>query len=96
MSAAETHKLTVAEAADQWEQAKLAMEGLKPLQKQAAEVLLDHFERTGRSVYKNRIVRKQTGGSLVLDQARVREFLGVKLPGFMKRTERGWTLELLG
>ena len=68
-------KLTLAEAADQWEGAKRQMDRLKPLLEEAAPVLLEHFERTGRSTYKDRIAVVTRGGSLVLDQPKVREFL---------------------
>lgn len=88
-------KLTLAEAADQWEQAKRESARQKALIDEAAPVLLEHFEKTGRSTYKDRIARKPTGGSEVLDQPKVKAFLGVKLPQFMKRTERGFSLELL-
>ena len=88
-------KLTLAEAADQWEAAKREIEKQKALVDEAAPVLLAHFEKTGRSTYKDRIAREATGGSLVLDQPKVREFLGKRLHEFQKRTARGWTLKLL-
>jgi hypothetical protein len=80
-------KLTLAEAADQFEKAKREIDRQKALIEEASPVLLAHFERSGRSTYKDRIAREPTGGSLVLDQPRVREF--------QKRTARGWTLKLL-
>jgi hypothetical protein len=58
-------------------------------------VLLAHFEKTGRSTYKDRIARKATGGNLVLDQASVRAYLGPRLHEFQVRTKSGWTLQLL-
>lgn len=62
---------------------------------EAAPVLLAHLEKTGRSTYKDRIVRQSTGGGLVLDQPRVREFLGARLAEFQKRAAQGWSLRLL-
>jgi hypothetical protein len=56
-------KLTLAEAADQWEKAKREAERAKALLEEAAPVLLAHFEKTGRSTYKDRIARKATGGT---------------------------------
>ena len=88
-------KLTLAEAADQWEKAKRETARQKALLDEAAPVLLSHFEKTGRSTYKDRIAREPTGGSLVLDQPKVREFLGKRLVDFQKLTERGWSLKLL-
>lgn len=88
-------KLTLAEAADQWERSKREIDRLKPLLEEAAPVLLEHFERTGRSTYRDRIAVSTRGGSLVLDQARVREFLGKRLPEFQKRTEPSKSLSLL-
>lgn len=89
-------KLTLAEAAEQWERAKLEIERQKPLVEEAAAVLLAHFEKTGSAGYKNRIGWKWSGGSLVLDQPKVREFLGRRLGEFQKRTQRSRSLVLLG
>jgi hypothetical protein len=88
-------KLTVAQAIDQWAETTLAIEGLEALRKEAAKVLLDSAERTGRRTFKDRIAVVQTGGSLVLDQARVRDYLGEKLADFQKRTKMGLSLKLL-
>jgi hypothetical protein len=88
-------KLTLAEAADQWETAKREIDRLKPLLEEAAPVLLKHFEKTGRSTYRDRIAVVNRGGSLVLDQGKVREFLGERLSGFQKRTEPSRSLSLL-
>lgn len=76
-------KLTVTEAADQWERCKREADLLKPQLEEAAAVLLEHFERTGRSTYKDRIVLTR-GSRTVLDQAKVREFLGRRLHEFQK------------
>lgn len=96
MPAPRKRTLTLAEAATQWERAKLEIERQKPLLEEAAAVLLKHFERTGNPGYKNRIGWKWNGGSLILDQAKVRAFLGAKLGEFQRRTERSRSLVLLG
>lgn len=88
-------KLTLSEAADQWEQAKREIDRLKPLLEEAAPVLLAHFEKTGRSTYRDRIALTLGASKLVLDQAKVREFLGEKLSQFQKRTEPSRSLSLL-
>ncbi len=88
-------KLTLSQAAEQWEQAKREVEAQKGLLEEAAGVLLAHFEKTGRGAYKDRIGWSWRGGSLVLDQPRVREFLGDRLQEFQKRTERTRSLSLL-
>jgi hypothetical protein len=89
-------KLTLAEAAVQWERAKLEIERQKPLVEEAAKVLLDHFEKTGSAAYKNRIGWTWRGDSLILDQPKVRAYLAEKLSEFQKRTERTRSLVLLG
>jgi hypothetical protein len=88
-------KLTIADAVNQWAETSLAIEGLTVLKKEAAEVLLAHAEKTGKRTFKDRIAVVQTGGSLVLDQAAVREYLGAKLANFQTRTKLGWSLKLL-
>lgn len=88
-------KLTVAEAADQWEEAKLGMEALKPQLEEAAEVLKAHFEKTGRTSYKDRIALITTAPKLILDQEAVRAFLGKRLGEFQKRTKPSKSLSLL-
>lgn len=87
-------KLTVAEAADQWEQAKREIDRLKPQLEEAAAVLKDHFEKTGRNSYRNRI-GLTIGSRLVLDQTAVREYLGKQLDRFQKRIATK-SLTLLG
>lgn len=88
-------KLTLAEAADQWENSKREIDRLKPLLEEAAPVLLEHFERTGKSTYRDRIACIMGSPRLILDQAKVREFLGQRLGEFQKRTEPGRSLSLL-
>lgn len=88
-------KLTLAAAIDQWAEATRAMEGLKVLRDEAARVLLDHAEKTGKRTFKDRIAVVRTGGSLVLDQPKVRDYLGERLRDFQKRTDLGWSLKLL-
>lgn len=88
-------KLTIADAVEQWERTTNAIDGLSILRKEAAEVLLEHAERTGKRTYKDRIAVVRSGGSLILDQAAVRDYLGAKLKDFQTRTKLGWTLKLL-
>lgn len=78
-------KLTLGEAADQFEHARRERERLKPLEEEAAAILKEHFEKTGRSTYKDRIALSTSSRNL-LDQAKVREFLGERLGDFQKRT----------
>jgi len=85
----------VPEAVDQWAECTLAIQGLTILRNEAAKVLLDKAEKTGRRTFSDRIAVVQTGGSLVLDQAKVRDYLGAKLADFQSRTKLGWTLKLL-
>jgi vancomycin resistance protein YoaR len=88
-------KLSLAEAADQWEHAKLEMEALKPQLEEAAEVLKAHFEKTGRTSYKDRIAYVTGSPKLVLDQEKIRAFLGKRLGEFQKRTAPSKSLSLL-
>jgi hypothetical protein len=88
-------KLTLEQAADQYERVQRELDRLKPLKEEASEVLLAHFEKTGRGSYKDRIGWTWRGGALVLDQPRVREFLAERLPEFQKRTARVRSLTLL-
>jgi hypothetical protein len=88
-------KLTVAQAAEQWERCKRQQDEIKPQLEEAAAVLKEHFEKTGRTSYKGRIALVTNAGKLVLDQAKVREFLGKRLGEFQKRTEPSKSLTLL-
>lgn len=94
-TALQAPKLTIAAAIEQYERTTLAIEGLKPLQSQAAKVLLAHAVKTGRRTFKDRIAVVASGGSVVLDQAKVRDYLGERLADFQTRTKLGWTLKLL-
>jgi hypothetical protein len=87
--------LTLAEAADQYERATRAIDENKPLREEAAKVLLEHFEKTGRSTYKDRIALTIGSARLVLDQAKVRAFLGKRLSEFQTRTKPSRSLTLL-
>jgi hypothetical protein len=87
-------KLTVAEAAEQWEHAKREIDRLKPELEEAKAVLIDHFEKTGKNSYRNRI-GLTIGSRLVLDQTAVREYLGKQLDRFQKRISTK-SLTLLG
>ncbi len=79
-------KLTLSAAADQWEKAKREIDRQKPLLEEAAGVLLAHFEKTDRATYRDRIALS-TSSRLVLEQAKVREFLGARLGEFQKRIQ---------
>jgi len=87
--------LTLAEAGDQWITCRQEMDRLKPLLEESAAVLFAHFDKTGKSSYRGRIVLTFGPSKLVLDQARVREFLADRLPAFQKRTEPSRSLSLL-
>src|SRR4051812_3191605 len=87
-------KLTVAEAAEQWENAKREIDRLKPELEEAKAVLIEHFEKTGKNSYRNRI-GLTIGSRLVLDQTAVREYLGKQLDRFQKRISTK-SLTLLG
>jgi hypothetical protein len=88
-------KLTLAEAAEQWETAKREIDRCKPLLEEAAPVLLEHFERTRKATYRDRIAVTTTPSKLLLDQAKVREYLGQRLAEFQRRTEPSKSLSLL-
>lgn len=88
-------KLTLSEAATQWVEAKREIDRQKALLEEAAGPLLAHFEKTGRGSYRDLIGWSWSGGGLVLDQAKVREFLGERLTDFQKRAGRSRSLKLL-
>jgi hypothetical protein len=91
-------KLTLREAAEQWVETTDAIAGLKELQKEAADVLIAHVERTSRRTFFNLIAAERSGGSLVMDQAAVRAALPAErfVDGdLMKRSKPGWTLKRL-
>jgi hypothetical protein len=86
--------LTLAQAADQFERADDELIALaKRVKKaeaqrdEAEERLLDHFEKTGRAAYKDRIGWMWTRGSWILDQDKITKFLGEALPHFQTRTK---------
>ena len=84
------------EAMDRWEHARRESDRLRGVLAETAAVVDGYFERTGRLTYEDRILRARTGGTLVLDQPKVREHLGARLDEFQMRTKLGWTLKLLG
>lgn len=88
-------KMTLKAAIDEWATTTKAIEGLRMIQADAAKVLLENADRTGRRTFGDRIAVVRTGGSLVLDQAAVKEELGGRLEQFMKKTKLGWSLKLL-
>lgn len=87
-------KLTVAEAAEQFERCTLQMKQLAPQVEEAKAVLVEHFEKTGRSTYKDRIVYGSWSRT-ILDQSKVREFLGAQLKDFQTRIS-GRSVQLVG
>jgi hypothetical protein len=96
--ALQKRKLTLREATEQWAETALAIEGLKMLQAEAGAVLLAHSEKTERRAYFDRVAVVRSGGSLVLDQAAVRDELPAErfVEGdLMRRSKLGWSLKLL-
>lgn len=75
-------KLTVTDAAKQWVAAKKAENEAKALLKEAAPVLLAHFEKTGKKTYKDLVGVSQGPPRTILDQDAVKEFLGARLTEF--------------
>lgn len=88
-------KLTLAQAADQWEKARRLIDEQEPLLEEAKEILLEHFERTGRRTYRDRIALVIGSSRLILDQPKIRAFLGKDLPKYQKRTKPSKSLTLL-
>lgn len=88
-------RLSAAQAADQWENSTREMARHKALREEAAEVLIPHLARTVSKVYKDRIRLVVTTGNLVLDQEKVRAFLGKRLPKFQKRSKGSKYLQLI-
>lgn len=92
-------KMTLRQAAEQWAETTLAMEGLKQVRDEAAAVLLAPVEKAGKERAFFGLVRAEpTGGNLYLDQAAVREELPVGrfVEGdLLKRQKRGWTLKAM-
>jgi hypothetical protein len=75
--------MTVAEAADRWEEATRAVKALEAERAAAGEVLKAYFRKNGKRDYKGRIgfaVLSQTR----LDTAKVKGELGDRLPEFQK------------
>jgi hypothetical protein len=90
-----TPKLTLAQAAAQWTSATEIIDEQKLLRDQAAKVLLEHFEKTGNPSYK-RVGWRMTAASTILDQAKVKDYLGDKLSDFQRKTVPSMVLQLLG
>lgn len=88
-------KLTLAQAAEQWEQAKRAIAAARPLLDEAAPVIVAHLEKTGRRSYKGRIALTLPPPRRILDQAAVREFLGPKVREFERTSTPRPSLALL-
>jgi streptogramin lyase len=88
-------KLTVDQAGEQWVKAKRAIARHNALAAEAAEVLFEHFEKTGKKTWRDRIALVTNPPKSILDQPKVKAFLGAKLPQFMKRTQSSKSLSLL-
>lgn len=87
-------KLTLAEAADEYERtddelAKLAVKvkRFEAQREEAAEILLAHFVKTGNPAYKDRIGWMWTTPRTILNQAKITTFLGEQLSKFQTQTE---------
>jgi hypothetical protein len=76
--------VNVTEAARVWIEAKREMDRLKPQLEAAAEVLKEHFRKTGRATYRDRI-GFATLSRLQLDTDKVKAELGARLPDFQRR-----------
>lgn len=93
MSTPTKKKLSVEQAAQQWLRARRDIKKHKALLEEAAEVLLAHFTKTGRKAYKD-LVGLTTSTREILDQSKVRAFLGKKLPQFQKRSTSEYLIPL--
>jgi hypothetical protein len=87
-------KLTLAEAADQFERADDALlrlvskvKTLEAERAEAEEILLAHFDRTENPAYKGRIGWQWTSTRLIWDQDKLTTYLGEQVAKFKKRTE---------
>lgn len=78
-------ELTTAEAAEQFVAADLEAERQAALKKEAAAVLKTYFAKTGRTKYKQLVELRQGADRTVLDQDKVKEYLGDLLPDFQTR-----------
>lgn len=78
-------ELTTAEAAEQFVAADLEAERQAALKKEAAAVLKAYFAKTGRTKYKQLVELRQGADRTVLDQDKIKEFLGERLPDFQTR-----------
>lgn len=96
MSNVTKKRMTITEAADQWERCKREMDRLKPQLEEAAAIVLAHLQKTAKTNYRGRIGLVQGASRLILDQAKVREFLGAQLHKYQKRITPKPSLTLLG
>jgi hypothetical protein len=87
-------RMSVAEAADVWETTKRKVTKLQPELAAAAEVLKEHFRKTGKSDYKGRIGYSK-GQRKQLDTDHVKLALFDQLDDFLKVVTYE-TLTLLG
>lgn len=86
--------LTLAEAADQFEQKDVALAKLAKRAKkleaerdEAEEILLAHFEKTGNPAYQNRIGWMWSTTRTIWDGDKLKRFLGEAMPRFQKQSE---------
>lgn len=87
-------KLTVAQAHDQWVKGELMRRRAKAMLDEATPVLKAHLEKSDRGSYK-RVGLVRNAARRVLDQPKVKAFLGKKVDDYMKSTEPSTSLTLL-
>ena len=78
--------MTVAEAADIFERNKREIDKRRPQMEAAAKRLKEHFRKTGSHTYKGRIGYARSTQRR-LDQDKVKEELGARLPRFQKTVD---------
>lgn len=87
-------ELTLTEAVAQWKDAKRAIDEAKPLLEEAAPIILEYL--LGKKLNKYRgIGLSYSSAKLILDQPKIREYLGSSLKDFQKRTTPSPSLTLL-
>lgn len=85
--------LTFTQAVEQWVKAKRAIERQKALLDEAAPIVKAGMEKRDVDEYGDVLLVK-TPARLILDQPKVREYLGRQLAKFQKRTEPSTSLGL--
>ena len=87
-------KLSPGQAAEQWEKAERDIAKAKALREEAEPIVLEHMVKKDLTTFKG-VLLTETSPRTILDQAKVREFLGKKLADFQTRTEAKKKLALL-